>query len=37
MVAKEDFDCLHWINVWETLNGEETQKEIDKEFFHVTG
>ena len=29
MMAKEDFGSVHWINVWETLNGEETQKEID--------
>ena len=37
MMAKEDFGSVHWINVWETLNGEETQKEIDEEFCHVTG
>lgn len=29
MVAKEGFGSVHWINVSETLNGEETQKEID--------
>lgn len=36
-MVKEGFERVHWINVWGTLNGEETKREIDYEFCNVTG